>query len=760
MKNKMFLFTTGVVALVVVLMIIIVTLEPPKDGINRAQAFKAAALLSVSRQECEEHQKEAGRSHFSAKEQGNWFVKYMDYLYDSGYLNEELTPATLSTAQGLLTYKEAAYLAANAGSRFKAQVGLTKRNRDSPFPQEAWWKLFDSLEKELDPDGKVVEVTAVLYGTPSNLDQAASWTAYTTEGDYGFEGLALDAYMDCKIRFLAREGEMVTMEEQVSDEVTYENVWLTEGSKDHFKVYLGSMSREFTINGKMGKAEDLENNLADLVMSGGRLSKIIIKKDRINGKVLSVTDTYIEVEGYGRLELAPNFHVYKLYGDFKILSLKDILVGYNLQEFVAAGGKLCGALVERKFDAKTIRVLLMDDGFKNITHQSVDLTVHGPAVLEYDLEPGKTGSQELADGDRVVLSPGDKRLAGGRLVIRPSADNGITINSINRSYGNPTYSGSLEVRETAGGLVLVNDLYLEDYLKKVVPSEMPAFYEKEALKAQAVCARTYAYRQIRGNAYSQYGAHVDDSTNYQVYNNVASDEKTDAAVKETYGQMMFYGDQAVEAFYFSTSCGHTTDGSIWGSEGAALPYLQAVELRDRRKTLDLTDNEAFSEFIKNPDIPSYDSGFSMYRWNTEIDAGILSSQISGVGQVQNLTVTARGAGGIAKEVLVEGSEGSVTIKGQSDIRAKLGNPALVFNKKDGKTMEGSATLPSAFIAIEKMVGEDGAIRFKVYGGGYGHGVGMSQNGAQGMAKEGKSYQQILDFFYKGAELREEEPGLR
>lgn len=55
----------------------------------------------------------------------------------------------------------------------------------------------------------------------------------------------------------------------------------------------------------------------------------------------------------GGLELAPNFHVYKLYGDFKILSLKDILVGYNLQEFVAEDGKLCAALVERQFDAKS-----------------------------------------------------------------------------------------------------------------------------------------------------------------------------------------------------------------------------------------------------------------------------------------------------------------------------------------------------------------------------------------------------------------------
>ena len=68
---------------------------------------------------------------------------------------------------------------------------------------------------------------AVLYGTPSNLDQAESWTAYTTIGNFGFQGLALDAFLDCEIRFLARSGEMITSS-LVSRNVVYENVWLAE----------------------------------------------------------------------------------------------------------------------------------------------------------------------------------------------------------------------------------------------------------------------------------------------------------------------------------------------------------------------------------------------------------------------------------------------------------------------------------------------------------------------------------------------------
>ena len=68
---------------------------------------------------------------------------------------------------------------------------------------------------------------------------------------------------------------------------------------------------------------------------------------------------------------------------------------------------------------------------------------------------------------------------------------------------------------------MVNELPLENYLCKVVPSEMPASYQKEALKAQAICARSYAYRQIMDYAYPEYQAHVNDSTDYQVYNNSA-----------------------------------------------------------------------------------------------------------------------------------------------------------------------------------------------------------------------------------------------
>ena len=753
MKNRMIAWVSGVVLVVVTLMVIIVKLEPPRDGIIRAQAMKAMALALTDKEECEKRAKERGTSHFSAKEKDNWFVKYMDYLYDEGYLDPELTPASLASAQGYLTYAEAAYMAGQVSGKLKLQAGSTRNNRDQAFPEEDWWQLYGSILKETDPEGKVEEMEAVLYGTPSNLDQAESWTAYTTVGNFGFQGLALDAFLDCEIRFLARSGEMITSS-LVSRNVVSENVWLAESDGRHFKAYLGTAYREFPVSAKLGGEDGMAGNLADLHMEDGKLVKITMKRDRLSGKVLSVTEDAIEIEGYGEIPLAPNFHVYKVYGDFKVLNASDILVGYNLQEFVAADGKLCAALLEREFDAKTIRVLLMDTGFKSVFHASADLVLGSGADLEYENAKGKMVGERLEAGTQLAVGPDSPYLEYGRMIITPDEPEAITIRSIERSQGTPVYSGSLEIKGTPEGLVLVNDLFLEDYLTKVVPSEMPPSYEKEALKAQAVCARTYAYRQIQGNTYSQYGAHVDDSTNFQVYNNTSANDKSTQAVKETYGKMLFYEDKPIEAFYFSTSCGRTADAGVWGTDSGKYPYLRAVEVKEGGKSLGKEDNDGFESYIKREDVIAYDTSYPMFRWQTDLPADVASAQISGAGQIQDMTVTDRGPGGIAGELTVTGSDGTVTIKGQSAIRSALGNPSLIITKKDGGTMTGSATLPSAFIAIEKRTGEDGSLSFHIYGGGFGHGVGMSQNGAQGMAKTGKGYKQILDFFYHGTELRE------
>ena len=155
----------------------------------------------------------------------------MDYLYEKGYLDTEITPATLTSAQGNLTYEDVNTVAEKLSSGLEKQVGMTRWNKKKTFSRNDWWELYKAIVKETDKDGNMKEVSAVLFGTPSNMEQAESWTAYTTEGTFGFQGLALDAYLDCEIRFWARGQEMAGMTQIVSEEPVYKNIWVSDVKK-------------------------------------------------------------------------------------------------------------------------------------------------------------------------------------------------------------------------------------------------------------------------------------------------------------------------------------------------------------------------------------------------------------------------------------------------------------------------------------------------------------------------------------------------
>ena len=130
----------------------------------------------------------------------------------------------------------------------------------------------------------------------------------------------------------------------------------------------------------------------------------------------------------------------------------------------------------------------------------------------------------------------------------------LTVTTLTRGYGVPSYDGIIELVAN-GGVAVINEIPFEEYLYGVVPSEMPASYEMEALKCQAVCARSYAYHQMQEMAYSQYQAQVDDSTAFQVYGNSEIQPSVIQAVDETAGQKLWYQGQVAAAYYYSTSCG-------------------------------------------------------------------------------------------------------------------------------------------------------------------------------------------------------------
>ncbi len=372
-----------------------------------------------------------------------------------------------------------------------------------------------------------------------------------------------------------------------------------------------------------------------------------------------------------------------------------------------------------------IRVVLKTNGFKGIAHCEVQLKAEGGLYVD-----------EGENVETIKITPDDERFSNGSIRILPQIEGErITVTSLTRGCGKPSYRGIMELYSTAEGIIIVNEVPLEEYLYGVVPSEMPASYHMEALKCQAVCARSYAYCQMLNFAYPNYKAHVDDSVSFQVYGNSGEKESTTKAVQDTAGKKLTFQGQVVKTYYYSTSCGHSTDIRAWGSTITEdKKYLKGVPICDEKRN-------------------AYEEKLPWYRWKATIQQEVLQGLLENytgqkLGKLQEVTVTKRGAGDVALELTVKGSQNSATIKTENKIRTALGGTGYNIEKQDGSIVKSTKLLPSAFFTIAKS-GEN----YIIEGGGYGHGIGMSQNGANEMAKTGKTYRDILQFFYQGAKVK-------
>lgn len=352
---------------------------------------------------------------------------------------------------------------------------------------------------------------------------------------------------------------------------------------------------------------------------------------------------------------------------------------------------------------KTIRVVLMDSSYESYYHPSVTV---------------------LTQGERKTYTPQSDALLEGTLIL-PGEEEGICVESLQRQEGAPVYQGTLEIHKREQGLVLVNELPLEEYLKAVVPSEMPSTYEKEALMAQAVCARTYACKQMEEGRMKEYGGDVDDSVNFQVYGNIASRESTAQAVELTRGKVLCQDGMLIQAYYFSTSPGVTSTDEVWGATEAA-SYLKSVTC-------------------------AFDQESPWSAWQVSIPWDTLKERAKnwlGEDGLKTLEITRKNQSGAVTGLRMAGENQGHTLQEEYSIREFLSPKGISLTQKNGNTEEGGNLLPSAYFTMD--VVPDTEVR--IQGKGYGHGVGMSQNAANEMALGGYSYEEILRYFFNNVEI--------
>lgn len=388
-------------------------------------------------------------------------------------------------------------------------------------------------------------------------------------------------------------------------------------------------------------------------------------------------------------------------------------------------------------DYSIIRVMLSSMG----TPSKVSLRVEGeysiPQLGDRTLDKG---SYEIyVEGGQLVLKNNSTaRVMGSKFTFK-SKKNSFSnyLRILNNSYGWTNYLGDMEVRLVDGGIQLINHIFLEYYLYGVVPYEMSNSWPIEALKAQAVAARTYAARAKTSSSYYD----LYDTVLSQVYRGYnPSWQNAIRAVDETYGMVLKYGNSFASTFYSSSNGGKIEAcGNLWSQH---LPYS-------------VVKDDPYD--VKNPSNPN--ATWTVKFSKLSVDPGLQARIKSRMKDDLEKSGYSGNEGDIKILQLKELSFDPPNSSGRMD-KGRLVVVADVKSKEDGSTHTIEYTvnltknnirtllnLKSLLFTVEET--EDSYI---LHGGGYGHGVGMSQFGAQQMAREGFSFAQILDFYYPGTRL--------
>ena len=325
----------------------------------------------------------------------------------------------------------------------------------------------------------------------------------------------------------------------------------------------------------------------------------------------------------------------------------------------------------------------------------------------------------------------------GPLVLRP-VERGTLV-----SWNGRHYRGELALVAADAGVLAVNHLPVEDYLRGVVPLELGqrADAERAAVEAQAVAARSYTYVRL-GDSPSGYGSatqarpyDLQSTVDDQVYGGADAERPlADAAVAATEGVVLTYAGRVVNAPYHSTCGGSTAEvEEVWYRQPPE-PYLRRV-----------------SDRVPGTEDRYYCDASPRFRWTRSYDAASLSAALrrylgafasvpsGGVGAVRFVALTGTTPSGRAAGVRLETERGTYVLRG-NDVR-------FVFRSAGGEILN------STYFSVEPVVGRDGRLsQLTIRGTGYGHGIGMCQWGAIGRARAGQDYRTILQTYYPGTSL--------
>lgn len=545
----------------------------------------------------------------------------------------------------------------------------------------------------------------------------------------------------------------------------------------------------------------------DITLNGVRVKSITPCKI-YSGKVYSKSSSEVNLENK-ILKLSPDVLYYTIKNDklTKVPSSR-VITGYSDFTFIEGRDGKVGAVIISQPYVENIRVGISTADFKSLDHSTIMISSKkglNVKVLDtvYKIQKGEAlkadcssnlimlSIYEAADDKYTKIK--DLCNTSDRIYISSNSTYPMNAITLKRSGGYvPLYYGTLELFNKDNKMRIINELDIEQYLRFVVPSEMPRYGGVEGYKVQAIAARTYALSELLSGRFSKSGFHVVDTVSSQAYNSQPSNSFCDAAIEETRGMVMSYKGSIIDAKYYSTSCGVGAPyNEVWFNNKAEFkknmePYLEFGDYTENG-IKSLSDEEVISTFLKDWTIKAYDSNAPLFRWKYDMTKQLLDDTINknicelykkspvyikkkwyfgiyrktnipadGIGDINDLYISKRGKAGNALEIVLSTDLGDYKVTGENNIRHLLSpdTSEFIITPLYGDTIKNMTVMPSSFFVIDKIIQGSKIKSITIYGGGYGHGVGMSQYGVIGLVRDGKNYQDILNIYYKGIKLED------
>jgi SpoIID/LytB domain protein len=406
----------------------------------------------------------------------------------------------------------------------------------------------------------------------------------------------------------------------------------------------------------------------------------------------------------------------------------------------------------------------------------------GKQIVALDVPGTIVSFTRDAGGYHVSIGGVEIGIFAGPIFLRPTdATNQFRVENIRRSFSGtfvPRYRGAIEISHGSGtpsGTVnVVNIIEIEDYVPGVVANESIASFHIEALKAQAIAARGYAIANI-GRFRATFPYDIVDSSTSQVYRGVISEHpRAVQASQESTGLVASYHGQIISALYSSSMGGHTEFNEwIFNSPSSqlpgtnAVPYLRGIYDGDGNAPdfsteagvaafwMRTTAPDTYDDCARTATTPTGTVGNTFSRWRFTLTQAQLRAKVpaSIAGSITNVEVIQRMPSGRAAVVRLTLSSGQTfDVRGWDPLRTFF-RPAVSTPRLCGTgTITANFTLNNPSVIIVNRNADTSLNNVTVWGGGWGHNVGMSQYGAHGRARAGQNFMQILKAYYTGVDI--------